>query len=127
MLRGTGLIYVWMPKVITGGSTASQGYRAWLYGTSSLVAIRMDAMTVHGKLVADSSCKYAVYTMPSVPTISSSLTYIPKVIYVPDSLVSAYQSTGTISSRTILPISQLPTDYPDCPWLDDLREKGFIS
>ncbi len=127
LLRSSGIVYAWMPKVTTGGSTASQGYRAWFYNTRSLIALRFDSMTNHGLLTYDSSCKYAVYTMKSVPTISASLAYIPSKIYVPDSLVSEYQATATISSRTILPISQLPTDYPDCPWLDDLREKGFIE
>ena len=126
MFRNSGIVYAWMPNVKTGGATQSQGYTAWFYNTNKLKALRLDSMTVHEKLVAESSCKYAVYTMPSVPTISDTATYIPAKIYVPDSLVSEYQATATISSRTILPISQLPTDYPDCPWLDDLREKGFI-
>ena len=127
VLRNSGIVYAWMPKVTVGGSTASQGYRAWFYGTHSLVAIRFDSMTQHEMLVYDSTCKYAVYTMSAVPTISTSLSYIPPKIYVPDSLVSDYQATATIGSRTILPISQLPTDYPDCPWLDDLRHEGFIE
>lgn len=127
ILRNSGIVYAWMPKVTVGGSNASQGYRAWFYGTTRLIALRFDSMTRHELLVYDSTCKYAVYTMPAVPTISTSLAYIPPKIYVPDSLVSEYQATATISSRTILPISQLPTDHPDCPWLDDLRAKGFIS
>lgn len=127
VLRNSGIVYAWMPKVTVGGSAASQGYRAWFYGTRSLIALRFDSMTQHEMLVYDSTCKYAVYTMFAAPTISTSLAYIPPKIYVPDSLVSEYQATATISSRTILPISQLQTDHPDCPWLDDLRQRGFIS
>ena len=127
IFRNSGIVYAWMPKVKTGGSTQSQGYTAWFYDTKSLIALRFDSMTIHEKLIYNSSCKYAIYTMSSVPTINENVSYIPPKIYVPDSLVSEYQATATISSRTILPISQLPTDHPDCPWLDDLRAKGFIS
>lgn len=126
-LRGSGIVYAWMPKVTYAGSSASQAYRAWFNTTRSLIALRFDSMTVHRKLVTDSSCRYAVYTMSSVPTISDTATYIPPKIYVPDSLVSEYQGTSVINTKTILPISQLPTDYPACPWLDDLREEGFID
>lgn len=66
--------------------------------------------------------------MTSVPTISSSITnngsYFTSKLYVPDSLVSSYQA---VLNKTILPISQLPTDYPACPWINDLRQNGFIE
>lgn len=127
MFRNTKISYAWMPKVKIAGATQSQSYRAWFYGTSSLIAIRLDSATALDKLVYNTG-QYVVCTMPSVPTISSSITnngsYFTSKLYVPDSLVSSYQA---VLNKTILPISQLPTDYPACPWINDLRQKGFIE
>ena len=46
--------------------------------------------------------------------------------YVPDVYMNTYQENSVWGSR-VRSLSQLSTDYPDCPWLDDLRQEGFIE
>lgn len=124
MCRNTKIAYAWFPKIKTVGSTASQGYTAWFYGDSQLKAIRVDEATSLNML--SQNAQYMFCTMPSVPPIND-VSYVPSKIYVPDSLVQNYQSGTGWSGKTVLSLSQLPTDYPNCPWLDDLRGKGFIE
>ena len=40
--------------------------------------------------------------------------------------MSNYQEDSTWSSL-VRSLSLLETDYPDCPWLDELREGGYIE
>lgn len=125
LLRASGIIYAWMPKVIYAGSSASQAYRAWFYGCNSIIAVRFDVATSVRMIAYDSSVKYMIFTMSAVPTFVSP-NYLASKLYVPESLVNAYQETlGT--KATVYPISRVATDYPNCPWLDDLRQKGFIN
>ena len=124
MCRNTKIVYAWFPKIKTVGSTASQGYTAWFYGNSQLIAIRVDEATSLNMI--SQNAKYMVCTMSNVPPIND-VSYIPSKIYVPDSLVQSYQSGTGYSGKTVLPLSQISIHYPDCPWLDDLRQKGFIN
>ena len=47
--------------------------------------------------------------------------------YVPDVYLSNYQDDSAWSSKGVRSLSLLETDYPDCPWLGELREEGFIE
>lgn len=125
IFRGTGIVYAWMPKITYAGTTASQGYRTWFYSTHKMIAARLDSANTVRMFIYESSCQYLVCTMSTVPTLFG--TYVPPKIYVLDNLVSSYEEADNWNAKTILPLSQLSTDYPDCPWLDDLRENGFIE
>ncbi len=116
--------YPWMPKVTSLDSGTAAGSGAF-YNCKHMVALRVDSITSISSCTYDSTAKYMVCTTSAVP--SSASTRIPSKVYVLDSLVSSYQAASNWGSLTIRPLSQLPTDYPDCPWLDDLRAKGFIS
>ena len=125
IFSSTKLTYVWMPKVVTAGSTASQAYRCWFYNVNTLKAVRLDSATTVRMLAYNAGSYYLVCTMPSVPSGAGS--NVTNIIYVPDGMVSEYQASSVWGSKTIRPLSQLPNDHPDCPWLDDLRAKGFID
>ena len=116
--------FAWFPKVTEqdNGTSAANGV---LYNCKRLVAIRYDAIRKLSSISYGSTAVYMVCTTPDVPTLSS--TRVPSKVYVLDDLVPSYQATSNWSSLTIKAISQLPIDYPDCPWLDDLRQKGFIN
>ena len=122
--RGTKIQYAWLPKLTAHSGTS--GAAAPFYYCSSLVAVRFDAITSIGSFTTNSSARYAVITTSSVPTMTIA-NRIPKVVYVLDSLVSSYLADANWSKHTIRRISDLPTNEPACPWLDDLRTKGFIS
>lgn len=122
--RGTKIQYAWFPKLSAHSATA--GAASPFYYCSSLVAVRLDAITSIGSFTQNSSARYAVITTSSVPTMTVA-NRIPKVVYVLDSLVSSYQAATNWSQHTIRRISDLSTNEPACPWLDDLRTKGFIS
>lgn len=114
-----------MPKVVTAGSTASQAYRCWFYNVSTLKAVRLDSATTVRMLAYNAGSYYLVCTMSAVPSGSGS--NVTNTIYVPDEIVSDYQASSVWGAKTIRPLSQLSTDHPDCPWLDDLRQKRLIS
>lgn len=122
--RGTKIQYAWFPKLSAHSGTS--GGSSPFYYCSSLVAVRFDAITSIGSFTMNSSARYAVITTSSVPTMTIA-NRIPKVVYVLDSLVSSYQAATNWSQHTIRRISDLSTNEPACPWLDDLRTKGFIS
>lgn len=90
-----------------------------------MIAARIDSATTVSCATYGSAARYLVCTMPSVPTLN--ITRIPRIVYVPDTLVESYQSANGWSSLTIRALSVLPTYEPSCPWLNDLREKGFIE
>ena len=120
--------YVRLPFASTIGTSTSGNYSVFYYA-ESLLAVRLDAVT---KIMAFNYMarryRYTVITTTTVPSLGvSDSRHYNGATYVIDSLVDSYRAATNWSSKTIRPISQLPTDYPDCPWLDDLREKGFIS
>ena len=119
----SNLKYVWFNvSIVNGGNGAAN---TCIYtGCSSLIAARYDNLTRIGATTYNSPIKYAVVTSESVP-IAYSRFYESK-FYVLDELVDLYKAAEFWKNKTILSIYQLPTDYPDCPWLDDLREKGLI-
>lgn len=94
-----------------------------------MIAIRFDALTYLTTLSYNSTAVYMVVTTSFVPTAGGSVNggRAPSIVYVLDGLVSSYQSASNWNEKTIRPLSQLPTDYPACPWIDDLRQKGFIE
>lgn len=119
----SNLKYVWLSVRLvneTNGSAVSSVFN----GCSSLIAVRYDDLTRLGSSAYGSGMKYAVITSKAVPTKNGN--FIGSKFYVLDGLVDSYKSDATWSAKTILSIHQLPTDYPDCPWLDDLRQKGLI-
>ena len=121
-LSATKLEYAWMP-VFEGNSFGSAA--AGMFNNCvSLKAIRFDSITKMGALSYGSTATYWVVTTTSVPTLSS--TRIPSTVYVRDDMVSSFSSSTNWSNRTVKALSSLATDHPDCPWLDDLRQKGLI-
>lgn len=125
VFRYAGLYYAWLPKIkeLSFSGSAANGHFA---NTRSLIALRLDSVTSIAGVFYSSTIQYMVCTVPTVPTGTTSSAF-PSIVYVLDSLVSEYQASSEWSLRSIRPLSQLPTDYPDCPWLDDLRQKGFVS
>ena len=116
---------------VTSCSSNSGANSCVFYNCASLNAVMFDKITFLGGSYnyGAKSGMYTVILSDSVPSTNGRWFY--GKFYVLDSLVDSYKATtgwtqyGEGASR-ILPISQLPTDHPDCPWLNDLREKGFI-
>lgn len=123
VFRYAGIYYAWFPKLRTlsySGSSANGQFA----NTSKMIAARFDSLESITSSFWNSSIRYLVCTMDSVPAGTTS---VPPIVYVLDSLVSEYQGASNWSNKTIRPLSQLPTNEPDCPWLDDLRQKRLIS
>lgn len=117
------LKYVWFSVSSVNGYNG--GANTCIYtGCSSLIAARYDNLTRIGATTYNSPIQYAVITAESVPIAATR--FFESKFYVLDELVDLYKETEYWSNKTIKPISALLTDYPDCPWLDDLREKGLI-
>lgn len=121
--NAVGLTYPWLPSITRTGT--SSGSSAAFYQCMHIVGIRLDSITYLGSLVNGSSARYLVVTTTSVP-VGANPSRWPATIYVMDELIASYQAAANWSTRTIKGISQLPTDDPDCPWINDLREKGMI-
>lgn len=64
--------------------------------------------------------------MQNPPSANSGLVRWVGTNYVPDAYMSTYRENSIWGSR-VRSLSQLETDYPNCPWLDELREEGFIE
>ena len=120
--RSTKIEYAWMP--VYDGNAISSATSSVFYRCNSLVALRFDAIIRMGALTYDSSATYWVVTTSSVPTLSSSR--VPNTVYVRDDMVSLFSSATNWSSKTVKGLSTLETDHPDCPWIDDLKQKGLI-
>ena len=120
----SNLKYVWFSVSSVNGYNGAANTCIYT-GCSSLIAARYDNLTRIGATTYNSPIKYAVVTSESVPVANSR--FYESKFYVLDELVDLYKAAEYWKNKTILSIHQLPTDYPDCPWLDDLREKGLIS
>lgn len=123
------ITYARFPYATTIGSSTSGNYSVFYYARRIRAARIDSANTINAfnYVYATDPYKYTVITTNSVPTLTvSDSRMMQKSIYVLDSLVSDYQAATNWTSKTILPLSQLPTDYPDCPWIEDLRDKGLI-
>lgn len=122
--RESGIVFARFPYSTIISSSGA--YSACpFYNCKNLVGLMFESASSIGVLNYGSTTKYIVLTMQSVPTLAVGRWLVGK-IYVLDGLVEDYKGTTEWSGRTILPLSQLPTDYPDCPWLQELREKGII-
>lgn len=117
--------YVWLPYSKTIGTGGGAFSVSVFYNCKSMKALRLDAATSCSSVSYGSTAKYFVITTPDVPNASTR--WMAGIIYVLDDLVDSYKSASMWSTKAIRPISQLPTDYPDCPWLADLRENGLID
>ena len=122
-LSETKLVYAWMP-VFVGNQIGSAG-NGMFTNCKSLKAIRFDSITKMGALDYGSTATYWVVTTTSVPTLSS--TRVPLTVYVRDDMVSSFSSANYWSGRTVKALSSLETDHPECPWMDELRELGYIE
>lgn len=122
------VIYPWLPNLTTLDH-ASQAANGVFFNCKKIVAIRFDSLNQLGTLSYGSTASYLVITTSFVCSGTSNIAQgrTPSIVYVPDSLVASYKAAANWSEKTIRPISQIPTYHPACPWLDDLREKGFIS
>lgn len=127
----SALTYVRFPFVTAIGDSTGGNYSVLYYATN-VIASRMDSVTdIKAFNFQASRYAYTVITTSYVPTlhVTDTRNYQGKT-YVLDSLVSDYKAASNWSNSTIsakiYPLSQLPTDYPNCPWLDDLRTKGLI-
>ena len=120
-----GMVYLRFKRVsIHGSGGADDGA---FYAMPNLLGIWFEELTnagIGGMYNAHSH--YNIITNNYVATAGSMTRYYG-VTYVPDELVSSYQGTSGWSSKTIRALSTLPTYAPDCPWIDDLRQRGFIS
>jgi hypothetical protein len=116
------------PYVTSCGSNAGANVCVFLY-CSNLNAVMFDVITFLGGAYnyGAKNGMYTVITTPSVPSTDSR--WFDGKFYVLDSLVDSYKANSGWSRavNSVYPISQLPADHPDCPWLDDLRANGFIS
>ena len=122
-LSETKLEYAWMP-VFIGNNFGSAG-NGMFTNCKSLKAIRFDSITQMGALSDDSTATYWVVTTTSVPTLSSGR--VPSTVYVRDDMVSSFSSANNWSGRTVKALSSLETDHPECPWLNEFRELGYIE
>lgn len=120
----SNLKYVWFSVSTVNGWNGAANTCIYT-GCSSLIAARYDNLTRIGATTQNSSIQYAVVTSESVPITATR--FIESKFYVVDGLVDLYKEADIWKNKTILSIHQLPTDYPDCPWLDDLRQKGLIG
>ena len=118
----TKLEYVWMPVFV--GNNIGSAAAGMFNNCMSLKAVRFDSITKMGALSYGSTATYWVVTTTSVPTLSSGR--VPSTVYVRDDMVSSFSSATNWKNRTVKALSSLATDHPDCPWLDDLRQKGLI-
>ena len=96
---------------------------------NSLNAVMFDKVTYIGGSYNYSAKNgmYTVITTDSVPSTNARWFY--GTFYVLDSLVDTYKAASGWSGKAsnIKGLSSLATDHPDCPWLNDLRNKGLIS
>lgn len=122
--RSTSIVFARFPYSTAISNQCAYGSSTF-YNCKSLVGLLIEAATSIGGLSYGATTKYNILTMSRVPTLASERWLTGKV-YVLDELVSDYKAATGWSIHNIQPISQLPTDYPDCPWLQELREKGFI-
>lgn len=127
----SSMTYARFPYVTSAGTNG--GANVCIFeGCTSLNAVLFDKITFLGgsyNYLAKSGM-YTVILSDSVPSTNGR--WFNGKFYVLDSLVDSYKATtgwtqyGDGASR-IKPLSDLPTDHPDCPWIAELREKGFIS
>jgi len=66
-----------------------------------------------------------VVTSDFVPSVQAN--GLPGTIYVRTSQVSAFSNHTVWGTKNIKDIKSLPDNYPACPWIEDLRQKGLIS
>lgn len=130
----TSFQYIWFPYITTyvgGGGAAGAGQ---IGENKSLLAVRWDSIDTfsasynYGSSVSGIGPNYTVVTTDYYIPITGNRWYYG-TFYVRDTLVSDYYGEGklgNISTVTIKGLSELPTDHPDCPWIDDLRAKGLI-
>lgn len=122
--RNTAIVFARFPFA-TSVSAQCAYSASTFYNCKSLVGLLFESTTSIGGLSYGSTTKYNIITTSSIPTLASERWLVGKV-YVLDNLVNDYKATTGWSIHTILPLSQLPADYPDCPWLQELRGKGLI-
>ena len=120
--------YARFPFVTSCGTNGGANY--CIFGScASICGVMFDKITFIGGSYNYNarSEMYTVITTQSVPSTSGRWFYAK--FYVLDNLVDLYKADSGWSRviNNIKPLSQLPTDYPDCPWLDDLREKGLLT
>ena len=124
---GSSIEYARFPYVTSCATNGGANYCPFGH-CHNIYAVMFDKITfLGGSYNYDSqSGMYTVITTPSVPSTNGRWFY--GKFYVLDSLIDEYKATTGWSSNVskIFPLSQLPTDYPDCPWLQELRGKGLI-
>lgn len=124
-LQSSGIIYVYAPLVRS--ASQGSGSTGWAASTRSLIGCLWKSLTsisVGG--MYNSTNKYHIFLMETPPAAASGLNRWNGRTYVPDIYMSNYQEDSTWSSL-VRSLSLLETDYPDCPWLDELREEGYIE
>lgn len=124
-LQSSGIIYVYAP--LARSASQGSGSTGWAASTRSLIGCLWKSLTsisVGG--MYNSTNKYHIFLMETPPAAESGLNRWNGRTYVPDIYMSNYQEDSTWSSL-VRSLSLLETDYPDCPWLDELREGGYIE
>ena len=124
--KGSTVTDVWF-KSITSVSTNGGANVCVFWNCPNAIAVRFDSVTfLGGSYNYNQNSMYTVITTSEIPSTNARWFY--GKFYVKDELVNDYKAASGwsgVASR-IYSIHQLPTDHPDCPWLNDLREKGFI-
>lgn len=119
--------YLRLPYYTTVNNNSGYPYAILKNGRNT--AVRIDSATLVGAIWESFNAynNYMVITTPTVPTASGKAMF-STAIYVRDELVSEYKAATywNYKDRTIKSIHALPTDHPNCPWIDDLRDKGLI-
>ena len=123
--QSSGIIYVDAPLVtsVSQGS-ASTGWAASTYSLIGCLWRSLNYINVGG--MYNSRCNYHIFLMETPPSVNSGLSRWTGQTYVLDAYLSNYQNNSNWSSK-VRSLSLLETDHPDCPWLDELREEGFIE
>ena len=123
--QSSGIIYVYAPKARSVNQAS--GATGWAASTRSLIGCLWKSLTsINTGGMYNSTNKYHIFLMQTPPTVNNGLTRWTGRTYVPDAYLETYQNNTTWASQ-VRSLSLLETDYPDCPWLDELREEGFIE
>ena len=124
--QSSGIIYVYAPscRSVSQGS-ASTGWAASTYSLKGCLWKSLTTIKVGG--MYNSNNKYHILLMENPPVFESGSNRWDGRNYVPDVYLSNYQDDSAWSSKGVRSLSLLETDYPDCPWLGELREEGFIE
>lgn len=123
--QSSGIIYVYAPKARSVNQAS--GATGWAASTRSLIGCLWKSLSsINSGGMYNSTNKYHIFLMQTPPAVTNGLTRWTGRTYVPNIYLETYQNNTTWASQ-VRSLSLLETDYPDCPWLEELREEGYIE